>query len=160
MKARPGRAALAALAWTILGCVFALPDLSAGKHWRQALLLSLTLWWSWGLLTPLILWTDRQIPVSSKHLGRRVLAHILPSLVVASVYVYLLGALRATFGIAEWSGIAGSKVLVDSLQGMFLWNCLTYWMILEFGRHTGTTITILRTSCVWSVWKRTSPRLV
>ena len=130
MKTRPGRAALAVLAWTILGCVFALPDLSAGKHWRQALLLSLTLWWSWGLLTPLILWTDRQIPVSSKHLGRRVLAHILPSLVVASVYVYLLGALRATFGIAEWSGIAGSKVLVDSLQGMFLWNCLTYWMIL------------------------------
>jgi two-component system, LytTR family, sensor kinase len=130
MKTRPGQAALAALAWTIVGCVFALPDLSAGKHWRQALLLSLTLWWSWGLLTPLILWTDRQIPVSSKQLGRRVLAHILPSLVVASVYVYLLGALRAAFGIAEWNGMAGTKVLVDSLRGMFLWNCLTYWLIL------------------------------
>ncbi|HEY7096851.1 MAG TPA: histidine kinase [Terriglobales bacterium] len=130
MKTRPAHIVLAALGWTILGCVFALPDLSAGKHLRQALLLPLTVWWSWGLLTPLILWTDRQIPVSSKQLGRRVLAHIPPSMVVASVYVYLLGFLRAAFGIADWSGVTGRKVLVDSLQGMFLWNCLTYWLIL------------------------------
>ena len=39
MKTRPGHVALAALAWTILGCVFALPDLSAGTDWRYALLL-------------------------------------------------------------------------------------------------------------------------
>ena len=52
MKTRQGRIALAALAWTILGCVFALPDLSAGAGWRGALLLSLTLWWAWGLVTP------------------------------------------------------------------------------------------------------------
>ena len=32
MKTRPGHVALAALAWTILGCVFALPDLSAGSR--------------------------------------------------------------------------------------------------------------------------------
>ena len=31
MKTRPGRAALAALAWTMLGCVFALPDLSSRR---------------------------------------------------------------------------------------------------------------------------------
>ena len=90
MQTRPFRVALAALAWTILGCVFALPDLSAGRSRRNALLLSLTLWWSWGMVTPLILWADRQIPVSSKQLARRVLAHFLPSLLVTSVYVYLL----------------------------------------------------------------------
>ena len=28
MKTRPGRTTIAALAWTILGCVFALPDLA------------------------------------------------------------------------------------------------------------------------------------
>src|ERR1051326_3699350 len=78
MKTRPGHVALAALAWTILGCVFALPDLSAGNPWRRALLLSLTLWWPWGILTPLILWVDRRIPVS-RQLVRRVLAHLLPS---------------------------------------------------------------------------------
>ena len=130
MTTRPGRVALAALAWTIVGCVFALPDLSAGADRRHALLLSLTLWWSWGMVTPLILWVDREIPISRKQLGRRVLAHFLPGLLVTSVYVYLLGVVRAAFGIGEWNGLTGIRVLVDSLRGLFLWNWLIYWLIL------------------------------
>jgi len=130
MKTRPRRVVLAALGWTILGCVFALPDLSAGKDWRQALLLSLTLWWSWGIVTPLILWADRQIRVSSKQLARRVLAHFLPSLLITTVFVYLLGATRALFGIAEWNGLLSIRFLVDALRGMFLWHWLNYWLIL------------------------------
>jgi two-component system, LytTR family, sensor kinase len=130
MKSRPSRVALAALAWTIFGSLFALPDLANGADRRHALLLSLTLWWSWGIVTPLILWVDRRIPVSRKQLARRVLAHLLPSLLVTSVYVYLLGAVRAAFGIDEWSGLASIRILVDSLRGMFLWNWLIYWLIL------------------------------
>lgn len=130
MKTRPGHVALTALAWTILGCVFALPDLSTGAAWRDALLLSLTLWWSWGIVTPLILWTDRRIPISRKQLIRRVLAHFLPSLLVASVYVYVLGAVRAAFGIRGWNELVSRGVLVDALGGMFLWDWLIYWMIL------------------------------
>src|SRR5215831_20975046 len=130
MKTRPGHVALAALAWTILGCVFALPDLSAGTDWRHALLPSLTIWWSWGMVTPIILWADQQIPVSSKQLARRVLAHFPPSLLVASVYVYVLGAVRAAFGIATWNSLPSIKLLFDSLRGLFLWNWLIYWLIL------------------------------
>src|SRR6187200_1062269 len=122
MKTRPGHVALAALAWTILGCVFALPDLSAGKDWRHALLPSLTLWWSWGVVTPLILWVDRQIPVPSKQFGRRVLAHFLPSLLVTCVYVYVLGTLRAGFGIQPSNGLLSIGFLVNALGDMFLWN--------------------------------------
>ena len=130
VKSRSGRIALATLAWTILGCVFALPDLSAGKGWRDALLASLSIWWSWGLVTPLIVRMDRQIPVSRKQFARRVLAHILPSLLLASVYVYVLGVVRAAVGIGEWHGLPSTRPLVDSLHTMFLWNCLTYWLIL------------------------------
>src|SRR5262249_37909385 len=118
------------LGWTMLGLVFALPDLSAGEDRRGALLLSLTLWWSWGLVTPLIIWVDRQIPVSSKLLARRVLAHVLPSLLVTCVFVYVLGALRAAVGIAGWSGVASIGFLTDALRGMILWNWLIYWLIL------------------------------
>ena len=128
IKTRSGHAALAVLAWTILGCVFALPDLSAGDDRRHALLLSLTLWWSWGIVTPLILWVDRQMPVSSKQLALRVLAHLFPSLLVTSMYVYLLGAVRAVFGLGAWNSVPG--LLVVSLRGMFLWNWLVYWLIL------------------------------
>ena len=130
MRTRPGHLALAALGWTILGCVFALPDLSTGSNWRYALLRSLTLWWSWAIVTPLIVWADRQIPVSRKQLARRVLAHLLPSLLVTSVYVYVLGALRAALGIGEWRGLPSITFLVIALRGMFLWNWLIYWLIL------------------------------
>jgi two-component system LytT family sensor kinase len=130
MKTRSSHVAVAALAWTILGCVFALPDFSAGSDWRRALLLSLTLWWSWGIVSPLIFWTDSQIPVSIKQLTRRILAHLLPSLFVTSVYVYVLGAVRATFGIAEWNGVLSIRFLLEALRGLFLWNWLIYWLIL------------------------------
>jgi two-component system, LytTR family, sensor kinase len=130
LKTRSGHIAVAALAWTVLGCVFALPDISAGADSRRALLLSLTLWWSWGLLTPLILWVDRQIPISNKQFAQRVLAHLLPSLLVTSLYIYLLTAVRAGFGIDQWNRLASVGVLVDALHGMFLWDWLVYWMIL------------------------------
>jgi hypothetical protein len=130
VRTRPGRVALATLAWTIVGCVFALPGLSTGANRRHALLLSLTLWWSWGLVTPLIFLVDRLIPVSSKQLARRVLAHFLPSLLVTCVYVYLLGAIRATFGMDQWNSLLSIRVLVDSLRSLFLWNWLIYWLIL------------------------------
>jgi len=130
MQTPPRRIAVAALAWTMLGCVFALPDLAKGNDKRTALLLSLTLWWSWGLVTPLIVWVDRRIPVSTRQLARRVLVHLLLSVLVTSVYTYLLGALRAAFGIGEWNGLLSIRFLVAAMERMFLWNLLNYWLIL------------------------------
>jgi len=129
MKTRAGQVAITAMAWTLLGFVFALPDLSAGAERRHALLTSLTLWWSWGIVTPLIFWVDRQIPVSNKQLARRVIAHLVPSLLVAAVYVYVLGAMRAAFGIGEWRSVTSIRLLTGT-RGMFLWNWLVYWLIL------------------------------
>jgi len=91
--------------------------------------MSLTLWWSWGIVTPLILWTDRQIPVSNKQLARRVLAHILPSLLVTAVYVYVLGTFRATLGMVSWHRLPSIRYLTDG-RGLVLWNWLIYWLIL------------------------------
>ena len=126
----PGRMTLAALAWTIVGSIFALPELSAGTGWREALLPSLAEWWAWGLVTPLILWVDRHIPVSGKHFSYRVLAHFIPSLLVTSVYVYVFGAVRAVCGNQEWSELAGVRFLLDAIGATFLWYWLVYWLIL------------------------------
>ena len=85
-KTRLGQVALAIAGWTALGCLFALPDLSAGVGWREALLHPIAEWWSWGLLTPLIFWADRRMPFSGKQLGRRIAAHLLPSLFATSLF--------------------------------------------------------------------------
>ena len=130
IRTRLGRIVLSAVGWTLAGCLFALPDLSGGAEWRPALLVSLTLWWSWGLVAPLILWIDRRIPVSNRQLARRVLAHLVPSLAVTALYSYVVAAARALFGMRGWSGLLSLDILANAMGGMFLWDWLVYWLIL------------------------------
>ena len=127
---RLGRLAVAIAGWTALGCLFALPSLSAGGSWREALLDPISEWWSWGLLTPLIFWADRRMPFSGKQLGRRISAHLLPSLFATSLYLYVYSAVRAAFGIRQWSAVFRVDVFTGALGSMFLWNWLVYWLIL------------------------------
>jgi two-component system LytT family sensor kinase len=123
-----GRSLLAALTWSVIGFVFALPNLSSGGYGRS-LLSSLAQWWSWGLVTPLILTCDRRLPFSDKQLPRRVIAHLLPSLLFTAAYVYVFAALRALLGLGAWGALLDSKILLGALRGMFLWSWLVYWLI-------------------------------
>ena len=129
IKTRAGRGVLAALAWTLVGCVFALPDLSAGVEWRRALPAQLAQWWAWGILTPLIFWADRRLPFSGKQLARRISAHVLLSLPATTAYIYVVAAIRAAMGIGAWSALPGTQLFVSALKGMFLWSWLVYWLI-------------------------------
>jgi two-component system, LytTR family, sensor kinase len=96
----------AAFLWSILGLLFALPVFSSA-NWRQPLLGSLTQWWAWGLVTPLIFWTDARLPFKEKQLGMRILAHFLASLVLTILYVYVFAPMRASVGLSPWSAIEG-----------------------------------------------------
>jgi len=127
IQTRLGRGVLAAFGWTIVGCVFALPDLSAGIDWRHALLMQWAQWWPWGILTPFIFGVDRRLPFSGKQLAQRISAHVLLSLPVTSAYVYLVAALRAAMGVGAWSALP--TLFVNALKGMFLWSWLIYWLI-------------------------------
>ncbi len=129
LKTWMGRGLLAALAWSVIGFVFALPSLSSGGNWRQSLLASLAQWWSWGLVTPLILAADRRLPFSDKQLPRRVIAHLLPSLLFTAAYIYVFAGVRVLFGIGAWSALLDGKILRGALRGMFLWSWLVYRLI-------------------------------
>ena len=125
-----GRVALAALGWTALGLVFALPSIAAGGNWWPRLLSSFAQWWSWGLVAPLIVWVDRRLPLSDRQLPRRILLHLILSVPVTAVYVYLLAALTALVGVGTWRAAYEPQTLVNALRGMFLWSWLVYWLIL------------------------------
>ena len=147
---RLGRVALAALAWTAVGCLFALPGLSMG-NWRRALLGSLAQWWSWGLVTPLILWADGRLPFSRKQLPQRLLTHLLPSLICTSLYVYIFAGVLAFLGVGPWSALRHTNILAGAVRGMFLWSWLVYWLILGawqvyqyYGRYLSTELRMER----------------
>src|SRR5579859_3055730 len=86
------RTALAALIWTAIGCVFALPSLSMSPNWRTPLLASLIQWWSWGLLAPAIVTIDSRLPFTDRRLFARIAAHIPLGVLLTAVYIYLFAA--------------------------------------------------------------------
>jgi hypothetical protein len=120
---------LYAVAWTLLGCLFALPSLYAGNPWRITLLGSFTQWWSWGLVAPLIFAMDERLPFSPRQLPRRILAHLVPSAAITCAYIYVFAAARAVCGIGRWSALLNWDTLVSALRGMFLWSWLVYCLI-------------------------------
>jgi two-component system LytT family sensor kinase len=125
-----GRIVLAAIFWTSIGFIFALPSLNASVGWRQVLLSSLALWWSWGLLAFFIVAVDLRLPFSGAQLRRRITAHLLLSLFYTSLLVYVLAAVRALLGLEKWTTLRDIRLLLHALRGMFLWNWLIYWVIV------------------------------
>lgn len=124
------RVALTALGWTAVGVVFALPSIANGGNWRTNFLASCVQWWSWGLVSWLIVWVDRRLPLSDRQLGARILVHLALSVPVTVAYVYVLAAMNALFGLGTWQATYDPRTLVSALRGMILWSWLVYWVIL------------------------------
>lgn len=125
-----GRVLLAAVVWTAIGCIFALPNLNMAGGWRQPLLSSLALWWSWGLLAFLIVAVDLRLPFSGTQLPRRIAAHLFLSLFFTSLLVYVLAVVRALVGLGAWTMLRDVHLLPQAFRGMFLWSWLIYWVIV------------------------------
>ena len=125
-----GRVVLVLSIWTAFGCIFALPGLLAEINRRAALIQSLSQWWAWGLVSPVVLLLDHRLPFSGKQLGRRFLVHLLPSLLFTAAFMYVYAGLAALFGLESWKLLKNTHLLATAHGGMFLWNWLVYWLIL------------------------------
>jgi len=124
-----GRALLFAGVWTIVGLIYALPNLS-GEHVLMPLAMSLTQWWAWGLIAALVVAVDRRLPISDRQLARRLAAHLPLSVIFTCLYYYVAAALRAVCQLGSWAPVVSLGLLRDALGGMFLWGWLVYWVIL------------------------------
>src|SRR5579863_3075665 len=119
----------AILLWSTLGVLFALPGLTSG-HWGRVLLNSLAQWWSWGLVTPLIVSTDARLPFRKNQLGMRILAHMPASAVLTFLYFYVFLVVRALLGLGTWKMLADTHFLATVFrEGGLLWSWIVYWVI-------------------------------
>jgi two-component system LytT family sensor kinase len=124
-----GRALLFGAVWTIVGLIFALPNVS-GASVFMPLAFSLTQWWAWGLLAPLVVAVDRRLPISDRQLPGRLAAHLPLSLIFTALYIYLTATLRAAMHLAGWEQVFSLALLRGVIGGMYLWGWLVYWVIL------------------------------
>lgn len=124
------RVAATTLFWTSIGLVFALPMMGAGADWRAPLLTSLAQWWSWGLLTPLIIAVDRRLPFSRAQSPRRLAAQLALGVAAAVAQTYLRALLAALLGTAPWAGLAAIRLPAFVASESLLWSLLIYSLIV------------------------------
>lgn len=123
-----GSLVLIAVVSTVVGFVFALPMMSA-ERWREPLLDYLCLWWSWGVMIPVIVAFDRRLPFKGMELGRRVAAHAAAGAIFTAIYIYIDTAARAATGQLPWNSLDFSHMFAKGMFGLYLWSLLIYCVI-------------------------------
>lgn len=125
---RLGRVLLAALGWTALGVLFALPTFGT-KEWPMELRIYLAQFWTWGLITPAIIVVDRRLPFAARELNKRALAHLGFSVIFTEIYFYIFTAMRASMGVTPWSSLQIKQLMSPGVLGWQLWSWLIYWVV-------------------------------
>ena len=123
--------------WTAVGLVFALPRLEPGAGWRLPLLGSLAEWWSWGVMTPLIVALNERLPLAGKPWFVRLPCQAALGVGATILYVYVDTVLTAVLLRQKIPDLASGRLLLDALRGIFLWAMIVYVLI-------ATTWTALR----------------
>jgi signal transduction histidine kinase len=123
-----GRAGLAALGWTAVGVLFALPTFGTSQ-WHDELRIYLAQFWTWGLITPAIIAVDRRLPFAPLEINKRALAHLGFSVVFTEIYFYIFTVVRAALGVTPWSSLDLKQLMSPGVLGWQLWSWLIYWVV-------------------------------
>ena len=123
--------------WTLLGLISStqlfLADRRFAAHpftgWR-ALAASLSAWYVWGLLAPVVAWLGRRFQVDRANFGRHFFIHLGASLDLALLHVIAAVGLQDLFHVAAGQPFVFGDVLLDDFTLFYHWNVLIYWAIL------------------------------
>jgi two-component system, LytTR family, sensor kinase len=138
---RPRLVLISLAAWTGIGVVFAAPRFASSTAWWSVLRSSLSEWWAWGLMVPVIIAIDRRLPIAVNRPGTRLAVHLAIGLPVAFVYSYVSAMLQALLGVMPWPRAFGVAPLQETVKGGFLWNLVVYllvvggWQAVQYSQH-------------------------
>lgn len=116
---------IAALAWSAVGGIFALPFILRGGGYG-ALLAGLINWWLWGALIPLISHVDERLSARCRPVAWQIAAQAGFGLSLTALYVAVAAPLEFYLGLNQWNPWTEVLGLLD----WFLWAFLVYGLIL------------------------------
>src|SRR5262249_52260530 len=138
LEGRGVRWSLIFLGWTLLGLFFATQNYinaylqgsyaaytKRALTWRQAVVLSLSEWYLWAMLAPLILWLARRFPIERPARLRGLLVHAVAGLALSVFKVMADGNAVRLLGFHPAVAMSSFKLHP---------NLLTYWAIVG-GAH-------------------------
>ncbi|MBX7151243.1 histidine kinase [bacterium] len=119
--------------WTFVGLFFASQNYLMYSyrqpiHWSDSLMYALPEWYTWGLLSPVILALGRRFPIQSGLL-RRLPIHLLACAGLAVLHLTVYSLVNILLR-SEYSTAAYIKAIQSTLIFKFHWNVLAYWVIL------------------------------
>ena len=120
--------------WTFLALLFTPQTYIAALRsptpptWGQALLASLTLFYVWAALTPLVLWLGRRLPFE-RHMLRNFVLHLLLCGPVALLHIWLFQNVNALMRALSNSN-QPQPPLWAMLIGLGATNIMVYWAIV------------------------------
>nr|WP_315212475.1 histidine kinase [uncultured Duganella sp.] len=123
MKHWGKRVAIAALAWTAIGAVFALPYMMRGQWYHMATMIN---WWLWGPLAPLISAVDDRLQAACERPLPLLAAHAGFGVLLTALYVGTAATLEYALGLNAWAPGAEPQFLFD----WFVWALIVYCLIL------------------------------
>lgn len=130
MKHWGKRIAIATMAWTAIGAVFALPHILGSGAYSSPLAIMIN-WWLWGALAPLMNAIDDRLLTACKRPMHLLAAHAGVGVSLTALYVAVAATLEYRLDINKWNPLADPQRLAD----WFLWAFLVYSLIL--GTLTG-----------------------
>jgi two-component system LytT family sensor kinase len=123
--------------WTLFGLVLFGQDFARGQRatpagdWRPLLLCWLTQAYTWALLSVVVRWLSRHLPIEGLHAGRRLACHVPLSALMALTSVALVDAVGSLLKI-PWYLPGFWSVFPASLAIRLPVDMFTYWLLLGF----------------------------
>ena len=112
------------LFWTAIGLILALSRSGTGQGAWGTVLPALIEWWTWGLLTPMIIWIDRRLPFYGKQPLFHLLLHFGLGPLWILVFSFSSESICWGLGLQQWG-----HLFSNYKQGMF-WTMLIYFLIV------------------------------
>ena len=125
--------------WTLCGLFFGVQTYLINLHvfgqelpWTRAIPWSLSYWYTWAALAPLVLWLTKRYRFDRNSWLRALSVHLPASIVLAVVHLILIILLNQVARVFSGTPFQFGEKFRFIFAMHFHWNVLTYWTIVAF----------------------------